>query len=673
MADLEALTLDGLALNDTTNFIMESLTMPPPRQRPEWLTAADSEGGTLARNPLHENREIGIRVRVAQLATTDLALAKVATLVDKLQKASKTPDGVALTWTPAGGTLTRTFDVLSGEITGMPITWDGADAGWFYRMPVLDITLTAKPYWRGSEVTTSTASTTTPFVTLEVANVPGDIPALGRLIVTDSATQNRRHVEWGLENQNYNSGTSLLVDSDNMTTSGFSGVQNTGPATPYDPNATGNNVVTITPTPSPQAMCSTGNLTHIGVFRVKARVFVPTVDTNVRIGYRVGDGPLVYNAWAAPYAGAQWAELDLGVITIPAVTSGTQRWVGQIEAFATTTAPVGTPFVYLDYLILVPAGEGYGVARNPVVFESVLSFNARDEFDQSAGALTAKTLPVGGTWAGAGDADDFSVNATAHTATRTAVSDTDAQTGRYGIAGSTNYTNVLVQADISRTELGGTPTAGKFIYQGVLARYVDTSNWLMAVAATEQIANPGAYSIRVIQRLAGVFSYLQIVPVQAPPSSIRLVVDTAGKWFVWAFPAGTEPSEPIAFGSHTQLATGGTLATGKPGIYDTNTTTFSVTRTFDNFFASAQAVNAALYSTRTLEVRHNDTIRADSTGTYFGRPTSYRGTRFLVPPGTSRVLAKARRNDVTQFADENVTDNTQIQVAYTPRGIAVPR
>jgi hypothetical protein len=192
MADLEALTLDGLALNDTTNFIMESLTMPPPRQRPEWLTAADSEGGTLARNPLHENREIGIRVRVAQLATTDLALAKVATLVDKLQKASKTPDGVALTWTPAGGTLTRTFDVLSGEITGMPITWDGADAGWFYRMPVLDITLTAKPYWRGSEVTTSTASTTTPFVTLEVANVPGDIPALGRLIVTDSATQNRR-------------------------------------------------------------------------------------------------------------------------------------------------------------------------------------------------------------------------------------------------------------------------------------------------------------------------------------------------------------------------------------------------------------------------------------------------------------------------------------------------
>ncbi len=36
------------------------------------------------------------------------------------------------------------------------------------------------------------------------------------------------------------------------------------------------------------------------------------------------------------------------------------------------------------------------------------AFTARDEFDQTAGALTGKVAPVGGTWAGAGDADDFS-------------------------------------------------------------------------------------------------------------------------------------------------------------------------------------------------------------------------------------------------------------------------
>jgi hypothetical protein len=44
-----------------------------------------------------------------------------------------------------------------------------------------------------------------------------------------------------------------------------------------------------------------------------------------------------------------------------------------------------------------------------------------------------------------------------------------------------------------------------------------------------------------------------------------------------------------------------------------------------------------------------------------------------VPTGTSRVMVKARRNDVEVASDPNVTDATQIQIAYTPRGVAVPR
>jgi hypothetical protein len=37
------------------------------------------------------------------------------------------------------------------------------------------------------------------------------------------------------------------------------------------------------------------------------------------------------------------------------------------------------------------------------------------------------------------------------------------------------------------------------------------------------------------------------------------------------------------------------------------------------------------------------------------------------------VLAKARRNDVETALDDQVTDSTKIQVAYTPRYLAVPR
>jgi hypothetical protein len=128
-------------------------------------------------------------------------------------------------WTPATATLSCTFDVLAGEITDLPIDWEN---GWLALAPTFTIELTCKPYWRGTETLTSTSSSSTPFVAFEIAGVTGDVPALGRLIVTDTATQSRRHVEWGLEGPlTYNSATSLLVDSDDMVTSGFAGAQAT--------------------------------------------------------------------------------------------------------------------------------------------------------------------------------------------------------------------------------------------------------------------------------------------------------------------------------------------------------------------------------------------------------------------------------------------------------------
>jgi hypothetical protein len=52
---------------------------------------------------------------------------------------------------------------------------------------------------RHGEFSRATATASAPVTTLEVPNVTGDVPALGRLIVTDTATQSRRFVEWGLE------------------------------------------------------------------------------------------------------------------------------------------------------------------------------------------------------------------------------------------------------------------------------------------------------------------------------------------------------------------------------------------------------------------------------------------------------------------------------------------
>jgi hypothetical protein len=266
--------------------------------------------------------------------TMDLALAKVAQIVDKLDKAGKTSDGIALTWTPATATLSCTFDVLSGEITDLPIDWEN---GWLAFAPSLTIELTCKPYWRGTETLTSTNSSSTPLNAFEITGVTGDIPALGRLIITDTATQSRRHVEWGIEGPlTYNSSTSLIVDSDNMVVTGFSGVQavTTGA---YDPNAAGNNSITLSPIAgATTAMAGTGDpLSHVGVFRVKARVQSGSLLNLFRLSWKAGDGPTNHNTWATPISTAGWQELDLGTITVPATTSARSAGPGRLRFRAT--------------------------------------------------------------------------------------------------------------------------------------------------------------------------------------------------------------------------------------------------------------------------------------------------------------------------------------------------
>jgi hypothetical protein len=108
-----------------------------------------------------------------------------------------------------------------------------------------------------------------------ITGVPGDATAEGRLLVSGTA-QDMRYIEWGLESLYYNPATSLLVDSDDMVTTGYAGVQTTQTGA-YDPNATGNNVIRATLLSTPLVLCSTGNLAHVGVFRVKARVGATTV------------------------------------------------------------------------------------------------------------------------------------------------------------------------------------------------------------------------------------------------------------------------------------------------------------------------------------------------------------------------------------------------------------
>ena len=495
------------------------------------------------------------------------------------------------------------------------------------------------------------------------------------IVVTDSAGQLRRHVEWGLEGQSYNSATSLLIDSDDMVTSGFAGSQTTG-AGAYDPNASGNNVVQATLFFGKTiAVCGTGNLAHVGVFRVKARIQTSLLTNPVRLSWKSGDGPMTSNAWVLPVSNTSWVEVDLGTITLQAATVGTQRWTGQIEARGGAASP---GVVIVDYLILVPSSAGYGRARAVFAYSPGLLAGLDSFVGTTAGnPLATRTAPLGGSWATSGDTGDYvfsdSFPGPAEGLLRTtSVVET---TGRFAILGSTSYTDVQVEARMQSSINAQSE-------QALVARWVDASNHLRFVIPGGDVSDPWA---RVEQVVGGVVTTLDQVEWVYPDGLpgytllVRLIAFSTGRIIAQIYGGAGEiiPTTLVSQlnASTSVLATGGTLQTGKPGLWDHAYSTSGPSgRLVTDFAVSVPALEQiAIYSGRNLQISSTDTVRQDSTGTYVGRPQSYRGSRALAPVGTSRVLVKARRNDVEADLDDNVTDRTMIQIVWTPRGLAVPR
>jgi hypothetical protein len=664
MANEEALTIDGLAVNDGTTFGMQSFDAPVPRQRQDWIGAADSETQLLVRNPLHENRKITARISVIPQSTMDTAHDKLLLLLDKLQKASRYTDGITMTWAPATGTRTATFDVLAGEITDLPIDWEN---GYLAKAPTITIELTCKPYWRGTETLTSTASSSTPITTLEIAGVTGDVPALGRLIVTDTATQSRRHVEWGLEGPlTYNNATSLILDSDNLVTTGFAGVQFAGSA--YDPNASGNNAIQVTLiSGGAVAACGTGNQSHIGSFRVKARVSTANIDNLIRFSYRAGDGPWSSNEWAPLIQANNWIEVDFGTITIPTTLSGTQRWTGQVEMIGAASSP---GVMYVDYLLLVPVSDGYGKARasyspTPGVIAGYDQFTSTT----AGSALNARVAPGGGTWATSGDATDFAfVDGTLTTTGELISRSVTSAAGRFALLGTATPSDVAAEVKVLNDVWASNGTNSD---QGVLMRWTNSSNFLCVVLRRVMSSGgvPSA-ALEIRQMVAGVETVLASTSYISSRMSGTLmtvagVAYSSGKVYATLTLLGATVATADA--NSTAVAAGGALATGNTGILDRST--FTGARYYDEFAVSTPAAEpVAVYSGRNMQIRYDDVFRQDSTGTYTGRPQSYRGSRFLVPVGTSRVLVKARRNDIEAAIDDQVTDATQIAGRLDPAG-----
>lgn len=670
----EQVDLDGLDLNDGTLLVLEAFSCPPPRKRYDWIAGTDTDGSLLARDPLFDNREITLRVRVGQQSTMDFALDRIGELVDKLEEAERQTDGLPLQWSPAGSERVVTFYVLSGEIDEMPISWNGDDTGWFVRSPVLTVKLVCKPHGYLPEVLAGTTTASTPLVTLELTGVEGDAPAEGRLVITDAASKDRRSARWGIESRHYPTvgATSLMIDSDSLNTGGFGGTDTTRTGA-YDPNASGNNVIRATLATSATAVCGTGAQGHIGVFRVIARVYGTSNDVRVRMSWRVGDGVFHANPYTALPAANAFSRVDLGTITVPEAEQGTQTWEGRIEAYG-AISPQDT--LDVDYVALVPALEGHGLARSAYSYTAGV-VNAHDPFTGivAGTVLNARAAPTGGTWATSGAATDFTAADSPsgwETMSRTTSSDASP---RFAILGSTNYTNTEVQVQV-RTPAQTDPDWRPY----VIGRWVDANNYLFGTYVRESSGNRRLELHQVVGSGDTLLS-ANISGPGYPPDAwvvLRLIAYASGKvvFQVLTYP-GFVLMQQVSTIS-TAVATGGGLATGKPGFADRHLSV-GAARYYTAFHHSVPAAEPIpLYSGQSLEVRSDTAIRENATGTTWGVPPHYRGSRFFVPCAgdesrKARVAVMAARDDVTVEADQGAADSTTVAVYVTPRVIAVGR
>jgi hypothetical protein len=673
-SDMEGLDFDGLDINDPDGIYCESVDWKPAAKVLEWVKSADTDGARLLRRPKHDNAVMTLKLRVSEQATMDAAIDFIQVLVDKLQHAERLSAGgrsrgLELNVVPANSTYSGTVYVLTGEIENLPRDWQ--DSGWFVNNPTFTVRVDCHPFIYGEEIVypSSPSTDSTPLHTLEVPAVGGDVDAEAVLIFTDMASQNRDLVRWWLENAGYDPATDLLIDSDVMVTTGMAGVQFDDPANgAYDPGGSGNDCILATLATTPVAVCSTPEIANIGVFDSLVRVFAGSVGVKIRVSYRVGRGQWSTLPWVMPAASGKWCEVDLGRVTLPEAVAGSQGAVLRFEAVSDTPGDA----IVVDYALLGPTADvGGGTARQPLLFPTPSVFSARDEFGHTAGGLVGKTPPAGSPWTGAGDADDFAINTGTATARRTAVSDSaGVQNGRLDVATAV-MGGQAVRVDVKPSVLNGR--------LGATLRYTNISNFLCVywdagtdtLAAEKRVAGSnspvgGAYTVP---------THLSIRGLSAGLTLEAWVI--RGLLAVWLWERGTtKPANPaLLTGKDSDLSDTGALGTGKAGLFDHHTSAFATDRDFDNYLAWEIPPVAACFSGQSIEFRgHGDDacLREDSTGVYYGVPDRYRGARFALPPGTSRIAAIGRRDDITESPSENVTDGGQLQVAYRERRLVLP-
>lgn len=652
----------ALALVDNTNTYLMSEDLPAPEEDPLWTSNRDMDGEALV-HTRHRNRKCTWVIRVHGSSPADLQ-ARVVAIEKKVDKLRR-----------EGGTIQRTLpsnhafflEVVAGT------TQCAFDRRWV-NISKLDVTieLTARPYWIGGWANVGTVTETTlPAAIFDTDQIPGSVPALGRLVVENTSSADQAFLMWGLQSKTYDDAASaaLFYEAEDLTNLGDA-------ADAVMSGASGGDVVSSGGLPANVwlAILSTGTLTHTGDYRVWARVRVEgsaTVETQLALEWATGDfrAPTRNTAVTCATPEDRWLLLDLGLVHIP---DDEPQWEGRIIAKCNDT--ILTSSVHVDCLFIMPVTEGYGEATGVAQEPSATVMAAQDDFSQTAGNLAGKSLDVGGTWAGAGDATDFTVKTlypSADYAERDAASDT---------APRVEYVSGLAVAGIAvgaEVACGTTGAVGD-VYSGLLARYVDTSNYLAARVQWSESSSP---TVQIVQVVGGVSTVIATQGTQFGATADRLDVEFVASSSGTVHATFTDHDTGAAItlsGFTTDLASGGAIEDGSVGLYDYNTgATASIERTWEDFYAYEIPSDPAVFATQTLEVLHDRVVRQHSTGSALTRVSRYAGDYLLVPCSageqrSARLIVKASRGNPSLSAADSAVDDITATLYVKPRFIHLP-
>lgn len=535
-------------------------------------------------------------------------------------------------WQDEGGWIERQLKEADGFISGVGFIVHSATLtgiqGWLmaHRKAANEITLTitASPYCYGTKEVESGEVKVAEGRQLEweIPNVLGTAPGIFRAKVKNEGAKDWMGILSAMESRDHSSAATakMSYEAEELTLLGES-------AKAARAESSGE-VVKTGVLPANRTLAVLGSkisasglhMTHVGPRKILVRVWNPNADASkikMRLQWRVlGSIEWITNDAVVCPLSENFAWVDLGEVRPETAVLGSQKWEFQITLL---TEGEGER-LELDK-ILIPPTEQYQILQQYFIEEVPSSYTAIDNFVGAAGALTGQAATLGGNWEGAGDVDDFSKSGKA---IRTAGSDVEG-TPRYeflppkakGVKVKSFWRNLANPKETTQ------------VRSGILARYIDTNNWIALVTvrnSTTSIDGNVYYYLRLYKKVEGVKKTIaewigDPGPVfQGPVGTaiggfIELTVLENGEWRVGA--DGTT----LKSGVDADFSGAGKLAEGKTGLFDECTSAVFQTREWEKFeaYPLTELKNAACFSGRSIEIRSDGTYRQHSTEDVWAR------------------------------------------------------